>query len=211
MALLTNALSSLISTGNDAQSNLYEVIFEGGYLTDINTALSLRCKGFTPNLPSQQTYQVKYVTASIDRPVAKITLDRSFSLDFRLDDYWDVYKALLKQQNLTMNAQKSYVSIDLNELKSQMKLFNVYVNLLDKLDEDSEGVVRRLFNFKDCWIEEISTSQFTTSSSDVITATCKIRYLEMEDWQSGLKSTNANETGHTSPMLNTVAPKTKYI
>jgi len=181
-----NFITTLISTGNDALSHLYEVVFEGGYLTQYTTDLSVRCDGFTPPEINQETYTVKYITAYIDRPKTKINVDRFFNLKFRVDSNWLLYKALLNQQKLTMNPSQSFVNSDINELIESGLLFNVHVNKIKKLNETEEQQVDRLFNFTHCWIESITPSDFSNENSDVMTVDCKINFMKMEDWQSGL-------------------------
>ena len=154
MPLLTNSLNSLISVGNDSYSNLYRMTFSGGTLPEDTQDLTIRCSNFTPPTPSQKTYQVKYVTATIDRPVPKVDITKTFSLTFRLDDYWNVYSILLNQQKVTMQASKSFVNSSMDEL-SRSQLFNVQVDRIVRLDadKDSEGEdVQRMFNYRGCWI-----------------------------------------------------------
>lgn len=191
MPLLTNSLNSLISTGNDSYSNLYRMTFSGGLFPEDTQNLTVRCSNFTPPTPSQKTYPVKYVTASIDRPVPKVDITKNFSLEFRLDDYWNVYSTLLKQQKVTMHASKSLVISSMEALKPY--LFNVKVDRIINLSESEDDNVQRLFNYRGCWIESLTPSGFDTSGSDPVTCTCSINFLELEDLQSGLSDVNANE------------------
>lgn len=191
MPLLTNSLNSLISVGNDSYSNLYRMTFSGGLLPEDTQNLTVRCSGFTPPTPSQKTYPVKYVTASIDRPVPKVDITKNFSLEFRLDDYWNVYSILLDQQKVTMHASKSLVISSMEALKPY--LFNVKVDRILNLSESEDDNVQRLFNYRGCWIESLTPSGFDTSGSDPVTCTCSINFLELEDLQSGLSDVNADE------------------
>lgn len=199
MPLLTNSLNSLISAGNDSYSNLYRMTFSGGLLPEDTQNLTVRCSGFTPPTPSQKTYPVKYVTASIDRPVPKVDITRNFSLDFRLDDYWNVYSILLNQQKVTMQASKSFVDSSITSLMPY--LFNVKVDRITSLDDSRDDNLQRLFNYKGCWIESITPSGFDTSGSDPVTCSCSINFLEFEDLQSGLTDTNSDsDNANTEPM-----------
>lgn len=194
-----NYISTLVSVGNDAESHLYELSFEGGYLTDNNTALRVRCAGFQPPEISQDTYPVRYITAYIDRPRAKITVNRYFTLKFRVDDSWNLYKALLRQQQITSNPAHHFAKSDIKQLMDDGLLFNVSVDIISELNDvigneasgnnvaTSETIdTRRLYNFKNCWIEEMKLPTFTGSASDAVSVDVKICFLQMEDWQSGL-------------------------
>ena len=212
MPLLTNSLNSLISVGNDSYSNLYRMTFSGGTLPEDTQDLTIRFSNFTPPTPSQKTYPVRYVTATIDRPVPKVDITKTFSLTFRLDDYWYVYSILLNQQKVTMQASKSFVNSSMDTL-SRSQLFNVQVDRIVRLDadKDSEGEnVQRMFNYRGCWIENITPSGFDSSGSDPITCTCTINFLELEDWQSGLSDTNSDSDNlHTSAMK--AKNSTRYV
>lgn len=202
MPLLTNSLNSLISVGNDAYSNLFRITFSGGTFPEDTQNLSVRCSGFTPPAPSQKTYPAKYITATIDRPVPKVDINRNFTLTFRLDDYWEVYSELLKQQKQLLHASKSFVSSDSSVISSQ--LFNVQVDRIVRLSESEDEDVQRMFNYRGCWIENLTPSGFNSNGSNPVTCTCSINFLTFEDWQSGLSDVNSNETtssdSHMSPM-----------
>ena len=187
MPLLTNSLNSLISAGNDSYSNLYRMTFSGGLLPEDTQNLTVRCSNFTPPTSSQKTYSVKYVTATIHRPVPKVDITNNFSLEFRLY----VYSTLLNQQKVTMHASKSLAVSSMDILRPY--LFNVKVDRIINLSESEDDNVQRLFNYRGCWIESLTPSGFDTSGSDPVTCTCSINFLEFEDLQSGLSDVNANE------------------
>lgn len=196
MALISNALSSLISLGNDAMSNLFEVKFSGGIFDEEDkTRYTVRCSDFSPQSFSQDTYNVNFVTASIPLPKAKVNISKKFTLKFRVDSSWLVYKKLLEQQKYLMDVTKSYVNIDINSLRDSNLLFDVQVNRIKNLSTEGEGVCERLYNYKGCWIDNISVSEFNTNSEPV-SVSCSIKFLEAEDWQSGLTSYEEGDESH---------------
>lgn len=190
--LLKNALTTLVSASNDAQSNLYKVRFSGGILDsefeDMKEQLTIRCSGITPPMPIQDSYQVKYITAYADRPVPKIGLSRTFSLTFRMDSYWNVYKVLLSLQRKFFDPSKSWVNINFLNSSGQpdsSKFFTTEVNYLEEAEVDDTSLGNPLYKFNYCWIESITPPSFNTNSSDAVTVTCQINFLEMEDFKSG--------------------------
>lgn len=199
MALSTsnNYINTLVSVGNDAQGHLYEVVFDGGVLADMATDLSVRCGGFTPPAIKQEAYTVKYITAYIDRPKAKVDVTRTFSLTFRMDDNWALYKALCEQAKVTFDPSTSFAAADVSGLMAEGRLFNVKVNVIRDIEDNNSSAVRRMFNFTGCWIEELKQSGFQAGSSEPIKADVKIHFLKMEDWQSGLKG----DSYHSDAML----------
>ena len=185
-----NYIQSLVSVGNDAHAHLYEVTFDGGFITDVATSMSVRCEGFSPPDQSHESYPVKYVTAWIDRPKTKITVTRNFTLKFRLDDNYILYKRLLEQRKLLANPAHSYARSNILDLRDAGLLFNVKVNIIKEMNdldtEESEmHEVMRLFNFNDCWIESITAPAYG-DSGDPQTVDVVIDFLTMQDWQSGL-------------------------
>lgn len=181
-----NFIESLISASSDAQGNLYEVSFTGGNLTDENNSLKIRVDNFTPPETSQKNYQVKYLTASIDRPAAQVTTAKNFSLDFRVDANYNAYKALLKQQKLTFNPSHNFAAIDINSLAESNKLFSVTVNAVNEGVTTEEVETTTLFKFDRCWITSIAPLSFKVGSSDPITVSITINFLGMTDLQTSL-------------------------
>ena len=55
----------------------------------------MRCKGFTPpEVSGADPYRVRYLTAFVDWPTAKVNVTRTFDLEFRVDSNYTVYKQL---------------------------------------------------------------------------------------------------------------------
>ena len=53
---------------------------------------------------------------------------------------------------------------------------------------------RRLFNFHDCWIGDITPPAYS-DSSDPLVAEATINFLTMEDWASGI---TGDQSGHAN-------------
>lgn len=187
--LLKNALNSLIRVSSDAQSNLYRIKFSGGVFGDENTSnyVIVRNSGIEVPTPTQEVYQTKYITAYVDRPVTKVGLVRNFPIEFRMDSHWELYKALLKQQKQFSNFKNSFVNSSILDADGNLiedKFFTVEVEAILELAEDEESASEKLFTFRHCWISSITPPSFDTGSSDPITVSCQINFLEMDDYQS---------------------------
>lgn len=181
-----NFINDLIAVGNDAQSHLFEVTLSGGYFdNEFSKDLTIRCSGFTPPAePPVDTYQVKYITAFIDRPKTKINITHNFSLEFRMDANWNVFDILAKQMMLTSNPQNNY-SMSSDYTNDNSNLFNITVKVLNVLSEDSNEP-EAIFKYYGCWITGLKHSNFTSASADPMKATVDISYLKAEDIQSGI-------------------------
>lgn len=181
-----NYLQSLISAGADALNNLYIVSFDGGHLTEVDNALKVRCTGFTAPAITHDSYTVRFVNAFIDRPTAKVNVTRNFTLTFRVDANFEAYKALLEQEKVTFNPTQSFTATDINTLKENNRLFNVTVDVVNQGINSETIETTTLYRFRNCWITNIPSINYSTETAAAATITVSISFLEMEDLQSGI-------------------------
>lgn len=182
-----NYITALVGASADAQGNLYKIGFSGGAFTDLAESLTIRVDNFTPPATSQDKYDVKFVTASIPRPRAKVNVTRNFGLAFRVDANYTVYKALLEQQKVTFNAARSYVATDIQPLYESNKLFDVTVEMIDDgVTTEEDNSTKPLYKFDGCWISTISPISYKTGSSDPASVNFTINFLKMNDLQTGI-------------------------
>lgn len=97
--LADNHVTELLKAGADAMSNMFDVqiIFPEDLQSQLGPDISMlriRAKGFEPPVFNVKTYEVKYKTISITRPATQLEGSRTFSLSFRVDAYYSIYKAL---------------------------------------------------------------------------------------------------------------------
>lgn len=181
-----NYIQDLITAGNDAHSNLYELEFTGGVFNNNETSTSARVRtsGFTPPSINQESYTVRYITSYVDWPRAKVNVTRSFDIEFRVDSYWEIYKRLQEQKKIFLNASHSFAGTDISE--EDNKFFIVKVNVLkDGMTSEDEDVTDKLYEFQHCWISKIDAPKFTQGTSDSIKVSITINFLEMYDKESG--------------------------
>lgn len=189
-----NYLQTLVNAGSDALNNLYEVSFVGGHLTQVNNNLKVRCTGFTPPQVSQDSYTVRFVNTYIDRPNAKVNVIRNFTISFRVDANFEVYKALLEQERVTFNPTQSYTATDIQAIKDRGDLFDVTVSIVNQGINSEIIDTKTIYSFHNCWITSIPSIQYNTDNSGPATIQIGISFLEMEDWQSGI-------TGYSNPII----------
>ena len=184
-----NYLQELVKTAGDAYSNLYIAQFLGGVFNaqSISEGMSVRCDGFTPPSIDQASYQVRFINEHIDRPSTKLNVTRNFSLTFRVDANYTVYKAICQQRDVTFDPTRSFTATDIYELKQNNKLFSVTINALKNgLNATTGNESLTLFKFRDCWITRIDPLKFSYSSGDPLTVNVGINFIEMEALQSGV-------------------------
>lgn len=175
-----NYINTLVSASADAQSNLYELEFSGiNSLEKINNLLKVRCNKFTPPEIQQESYDVKFVTATIPRPRAMTKITRNFTLEFRVDANYEVYKTLLEQFNRTFKPTTSFATNDINKKKDE--LFSVTVKVINEGLLNETPHISAIFKFNSCWISNITPIAYKTGTADPATVTMTINFLQMQD------------------------------
>lgn len=175
----SNYLQTLIEQGNDAQTNMYlaEINFDK---IDKPTSYSVRCKGFNPPRIEQQAYSARFLNIHIDRPRAKINVDKFFDLTFRVDVNYTIYDKLreLAATMIDGNKNKNVSNIEIASIKK--KNFTV---IIKALEGDSNDTID-LYKYKDCWIESITPIAYKQGTSDPAEVTVRVNYLTFEDLQN---------------------------
>lgn len=191
-----NPLMELITVGGDALNNLYDVVINlpDSIGADISSQqLRVRLKGFTPPETSQKTYTVKYKGATLTRPSSELEIGQTFTLNFRLDSNYNVYKALLKLQSVTSNPAYAYATNALPP-ESDLATISVYALTTPIQDIASSSASSNytatnsslLFKYYGCWISKINKPQYKQDSSSALEIEATFNYLRFEDAQSGL-------------------------
>lgn len=185
----SNYISDLLNAGNDAFSNLYEVTFalSDDYKDIIDsTTFTMRCKDFTPpSVSGGDTYRVRYVTAFVDWPSAKVNVTRTFDLTFRVDSNYETYKNLHLLAKNNFNPNTSYVNTDLTDLAKTS--FTVTVSVLTNGSSSAaEADKMGLYKFNNCIITGITPIEYKQGDASPITAKATFVFGDMVDLQTSL-------------------------
>ena len=182
-------ISDLLNAGNDAFSNLYEVVLtpNGGFENEgDSTTFTMRCKDFTPpDLSGGDPYRVRYVTAFVDWPSAKVNVTRTFDLTFRVDSNYTAYKRLHLLVKDNFNPNTDYVNTDLTDLKNTS--FTITVNVLKNGSSSAtERDKMALYTFNNCIITGITPIEYKQGDASPITAKATFVFGDMTDLQTSL-------------------------
>lgn len=185
----SNYISDLLNAGNDAFSNLYEVTFalSDDYKDIIDsTTFTMRCKDFTPpSVSGGDTYRVRYVTAFVDWPSAKVNVTRTFDLTFRVDSNYETYKNLHLLAKNNFNPNTSYVNTDLTDLAKTS--FTVTVSVLTNGSSSAAETDKMgLYKFNNCIITGIAPIEYKQGDASPITAKATFVFGDMVDLQTSL-------------------------
>lgn len=187
-----NYLQSLISAGADLMSNLYSIEFQG---LDGDTSVSqlvVRNKDFKGPSFTMGTHTINFGTESLDIPSPSMEGSKSITLSFRLDENLEVYKLLKKQQEKTLNSEKSYAGTLIpgeTGNTSAQNNFTIKVYALqapiqrDTQEELTDDLMiknkKLMYSLKYCWIKKLSGFSFSYDNTDPITITADIAYYEL--------------------------------
>lgn len=172
-----NFFNTLAASGPDAISSLFKVTITGGGLTDNESQeATIRCSGFTQPSLTNGTYEVKYIAgATITRPNAKIVGQKTFALTFRVDAYYSIYKAFLRNQKKFSNITKNAYNFDVNEAST----YNIKVDALSEVNEEPI----HLFEFKKVWVDSITPVAYASESSGPAQVTVNFKFIDYADMQ----------------------------
>ena len=185
----SNYISDLLNAGNDAFSNLYEVVLtpNGGFENEEDgTTFTMRCKDFTPpSLSGGDPYRVRYITAFVDWPSAKVNVTRTFDLTFRVDSNYTAYRRLHLLVKDNFNPNTDYVNTNLTGLAKTS--FTITVNVLTNgsssaADKDKMA----LYTFNNCIITGITPIEYKQGDASPITAKATFIFGDMTDLQTSL-------------------------
>ena len=181
----SNYLDTLISNSADAQSNLYLLNItteksapEAG-IDGIRDALRIRTESFDWTPPSQDAYDVKFLTAKINRPTSFVKVTHNFSFTVRVDSQYEVYKALLAQQKITFNPKQHWALNDINEVGD--KLFNLNVAVITGATTSYLSSFKYLVGFNGCWITAIEPIAFKTGEPGPVKVKVSCAFKKLKD------------------------------
>ena len=197
-------LSTLINAGADAMTNLYFIKFRGGYVDNdpnLSMALTVRAQNISLPKPTHPVNTINFMTVSLDTPKADIGLDKTFSITFRLDSNYGVYKYLLKQQAETSIPNLGFAT---NRTPDESTLtgadgsnygltVSVYAANNEILNTDQEAPeldastnrYSKLYEFRHCWISAITPiGAYDYDSSNPLTVTATFFFYDYDDPQS---------------------------
>ena len=181
-----NYITTLLNHSSDAQGNLFYVEFISQLDSSAdNTDMTVRCSGINIPATEQGTYSVKFMNASVDRPNAKVELNRQFDITFRVDSNYEIYKKLILQEKSTFDPSVGYTATNIDD-KTNLFDINVYVpkNTSVAGEATKEGTTdnfEKIFSFKHCWISSVDNVSYKYGSSDPLTVKATIQYIYFED------------------------------
>ena len=170
----------IYNMGDDALQNLFDIsIGPMAYLNNLMSTL-FRVQGFTIPGTGVSMYDVNYKTQKITKPGGKIEAPNEFSIDFRVDRYWYVYKGLVAWKNAVANSYTGVIGPD-NRLSHNRVPITVW-------PVESTAIPIPNFTqwtFVGCMCTAIGDIGFDYTAGDPLTITATFNFLAMDDSNLG--------------------------
>ena len=177
-------IKNLIASGADAMKNLYYLEFQGGIIEDISQTLKVRCADFKPPTATHNVHKVSYLTVDADMPTADISIDKTLTFSFRLDENYTVYKYLLAQQGTTFNGNTGWAMNRVPDYNDTSNGLTIKAYIYDRTlgdDIDDEDNYRNMYTFKYCYITSISGLQYNYDSNTPMKLSVTVKFFDFED------------------------------
>ena len=175
-------IRGMLETGPDMMTNIYDVdiIFPGllGYDTVTNRIVDFQI----PNA-GIETVTKKKGGDSLDLPVTNASFDRKFSMTFRSDSMWYIYRRFCNWMSIVADPNAGTASPYANQL-GQVRVYcpigpyygtRMFYNNEDQyIKELAEemGVANRKYiewRFFDVWVSKVTSPSFNTETSGAVT------------------------------------------
>jgi hypothetical protein len=209
-------ITTLLNSGIDAFNNLFDVIITlpttlktinftdaigttGGY---DQTSFSVRAMGFTPPELSLGTTQVDYKAIQLTRQTPKITGDRTFTIEFRVDATYNLYYQLSYWKHIWMDPSgEGNVQIGVGDIldnatkygKISVTAYAASTPLSGYGDTSSTTNNALSWDFFDVICSKIGTPTFARSGSDFVTVTAEFIFGRFNEPGTSVKTVRRPE------------------
>ena len=171
-------LSQLIDVGADAMSNLFKVEFSGGVFDTKPNQWTVRLNEFTPpDFKQVVDNNVNYLTTGLTLPKAAISGTKAFTVKFRLDENYNLYRQLLIQQTTAanMNLNLIYDNLNDNDATFTTKVYRVNGAIQESVDDINWEL---LYTYKYCFIKKISGLTYSYDNNGVESISAEIGFWD---------------------------------
>ena len=195
----TTWLSSLIGTGADAMTNLYYADFSGSSMIEEEDSekYTVRLSSIS-GLPtfSHKTETKKFMTVDFDAPIDDFDFEKKLTLEFRLDQNYELYTKLVEIMGQTSKPSLGYATTRIDGTGSGDGSNNLTITIKVPKNipaEDSSNGWNKgagntefsdLYTFTYCWISKVSgLESFSYDSVSARTVKAEVYYY---DWTGPL-------------------------
>lgn len=186
--MANNAITTLLSLGNDAMDNMYDVYYSpaGG---ENEMHLTGRLEGFNPPAWKPGTHEIGYHGQKITLPSTKLEFTRELELTFRLDSnyqWYDYWRSLAIYAGNAVTGGVANAPVNTGTLK----VLTVADDMVGAGSKDAPAIYGQetkeavnnnghagmMWVYYDCWVSDVTEPQFKTDGGDVQSFTVKLYF-----------------------------------
>ena len=171
-------INAIFNVGDDALGNEFQVTFGNIPYLDVAGPLNLRCN--TVEIPETVVgeYEYQYKSEKIVKPNGQIATAKEFTVEFRVDKYYALYKAFVAWNNFIVNPITGGASTDsMNGVSFIRAPITVSTGHFDVLGNFVPTL--QIWNFQGCWPKSVSGFTLDNSSGDPLLCTVTFSFLSM--------------------------------
>lgn len=172
-------IESVFSAGDDALGYEYQVSFGPIPYLDTSSPVNLRCT--TVEIPPHVLgeYEYRYKSEKIVKPNGQIETAKEFTIEFRIDKYYSLYKAFLTWNNAIVSPVTGGAASDsVNGVSAIRVPITVTTGTYDI--EGNFIPTTQIWSFTGCWPKEIGGFTLDNQSGDPLLTSIRFGYLSLK-------------------------------
>jgi len=194
---MANVLENVYDLGDDAFKSLWEISFQNtstgltatatGDLADLFTAVTTsgssivgakgapyRVSDFTIPSSGRSSYDVHYKTQKTTKTGGKIEQENEFEISFRVDQNWDLYKALRDWKNIVGDNNTGAIGADTSTGTTRIRCDSITVKALGDI---GSSTVKKTWVFNKVWLRTLGDVELSYESDEPVTVTATFHFL----------------------------------
>lgn len=122
------------------------------------------------------TYTIDYKSETLEKPNGKITTPKEFSIEFRIDKFYNIHKGLVAWNNAVVNPQTGGASLDSVNGVSALRVPIIVTTGMNDLDGNFVPT-GKVITFKGAMPKTIGGYTYDNSNAEPITCSVTFTYL----------------------------------
>jgi hypothetical protein len=170
------SIDSVFSQGDDALTNMAEILFEEFSLFASAAPLKFRTTKIDVPGFTMGSYPVHWKSQNFEKPSGKDETEKTFSFTFRVDKYYTVYKTLLAWWQYICNSDSGALSEDVGAVSGAS---NIRTDVIVKTIDSQEVTTNEGFKFERAWIKSLAGFAYDVSSGDPLECQVTMSFVKM--------------------------------
>jgi hypothetical protein len=171
-------METIFAVGDDALGYEYQISL--GPIPSLDVATNLLVRATTCEIPEiiVGEYEYDYKSEKVVKPNGKIGTAKEFSIEFRVDKYYNLYKAFKTWNNAIVSPVSGGVATDSNNGISAIRIpITVTTGTYDI--EGNFIPTTQIWNFTGCWPKSIGGFTLDNQSGEPVMCSIRFGYLKM--------------------------------